>query len=387
MKKIIIVFLLIAITAGMLAPSASAAQLGVLNYSVSSLTVNMAASGIGSFSITIANPEAVEYAGVQYKVLLPADVDISVSYSNPKMLNPLAPQMDSEGFTYFSTGFATSNDYTESLTCTVNVTYRGSGIATIVIEEIKQSIINGQYVDNYISDKTTSVTLVPAGASTIGITGLAVLDTVAGPAYGYDISVNNISRTNTIEITAKFDNTILDYINSVIALPPSSNVQFFGSPAYDTATGEYKATVMLLRQGAFFDISEMTKLLTVNFAAKPGLVNKDQFEGLLVSAKYLEMQANGIDTIALGFYRSPASVTTVISTHMRFDINGDGKLDIRDISAIILNFYLIKAGDPTWDAAQPFDANYDGIIDLEDLLIIGTYFGLITRVGVDKNAI
>jgi len=224
------------------------------------------------------------------------------------------------------------------------------------------------------ASKTYRITALSAPPSTIGITGLAVLDTVAGPAYGYDISVNNIADTNTIEITAKFDNTKLDYISSAIALPPSSNVQFFGNPTYNPATGDYKATIVLLRQGVFFDISEMTKLLTVNFAAKPDLVNKDQFTGLLASAIYYEMQANGIDTIALDFYRNPTSATTSILTHARFDINGDGILDIRDISAIILNFYLIKAGDDTWDAAQPFDANGDGIIDLEDLLIIGTYF-------------
>jgi len=162
MKKIIIAFLLVVITVGMFVPTAYAGVLGVLNYSVSSSKVELAANGTGSFSIT--TPGADKYAAVQYEVQLSNDVSISVSYSDQKIKDPLAPQVDPGlGYTYFSTGMAVSNDYTESLTCTVNITYKGTTVGYLTIREIKQYILNGNFTDSYVSNTTTTVTLVPDG--------------------------------------------------------------------------------------------------------------------------------------------------------------------------------------------------------------------------------
>jgi len=213
-----------------------------------------------------------------------------------------------------------------------------------------------------------------AAPPTMGIAAPAVLDTVISPTFSYDISVSNIADTNTIEITAKFDGAKLDYVDSVIALPASSNVQFFGAPTFDAATGVYKATVVLLRQGALFDISAATKLVTVNFAVKGGLVHQSALQGSLSSGVYYELQPDGIKTIPVNVLLTPAAANSSITTHARFDINKDGVIDAKDISAIIFNYYLLRAGSANWDAAKEFDANGDGFIDLEDLLIIGTYF-------------
>jgi len=215
-----------------------------------------------------------------------------------------------------------------------------------------------------------------ASPPVIGIVAPAVLDTVTDSTFSYDISVNNITDTNTVEITAKFDSSKLTYKDSVIALPAASNVSFFGKPEFDDATGEFKATVVLLKQGELFNISTLTKLLTVNFEVKGGLVHQSSLTGQLLFSQYYEFQVDGINTIPINIPRDPAAAATAIKTHKRFDINGDGVIDAKDISAIIFNYYLLRAGSANWDAAKEFDANNDGFIDLEDLLIIGTYFGL-----------
>ena len=207
-----------------------------------------------------------------------------------------------------------------------------------------------------------------------GIVANAVLDTVKSSELSYAISVNNVINSNTIEITAKFDASKLTYVNSAIALPASSDVRFYGEPTFNAATGEYKATVMLFKNGVLFNIETLTKLLNVNFVAKAGQVHKSVIEGSITAALYFAFLDGGIQTEAVYMEFAPAKAVSAVSTFMRFDINGDGKVNIQDISAILYNYYLVRSTDAKWAEAVAFDANYDNFIDLEDLLIIGTYF-------------
>jgi len=153
----------------MFIPAASAIVIGTLDYSVSPTRVNMNAAGVGSFIITV--PEsATPYAGVEFEIQLPNGVSISsVSYSltdaatNP----PMVPPGGQKPNTYYFSCYALENKYAAPLICTVNVTYTGSTETTLTINEIKQYSINGHDTDDLVSDKTTSVTLVPhSGGST-----------------------------------------------------------------------------------------------------------------------------------------------------------------------------------------------------------------------------
>lgn len=66
-----------------------------------------------------------------------------------------------------------------------------------------------------------------------------------------------------------------------------------------------------------------------------------------------------------------AAVTTAVSN--RYDVNGDGTLDINDIAAA-QDFYQVREGDSGWDEAQKADVNQDGRVDLQDLVeIAGAY--------------
>ena len=213
-----------------------------------------------------------------------------------------------------------------------------------------------------------------AGQPGAGITAEAVLDTVKGPELSYAISVNNITGTNTLELSAKFDAGKLNYVGSEIALQTSSDVRFYGEPIYNPATGAYSATIVLLKNGVLFNIETLTKLMTVKFTAKDGQVHNSLIEGSLTAGLFYEFQIDGIQTVPVYLEFAPTKAITAVSTHMRFDINGDKKINIQDISAIIYKYFLIRSNDAKWVEARDFDANFDGFIDLEDLLIIGTYF-------------
>lgn len=167
MKKIIIAFLLVVITAGMFFPMAFADENVALAYTVSTKQVILSEDGTGSFSITI--PEVTAYAGVQYAVQLPSGVEItSIEYSGsePSVTGPLSPQKDSAGVSYFSTGMATTNKYKGSLKCTINVTYTANTGANITIEEVKMYVLKEDHkVDSYISKESATVKLAPFGSS------------------------------------------------------------------------------------------------------------------------------------------------------------------------------------------------------------------------------
>jgi hypothetical protein len=193
--------------------------------------------------------------------------------------------------------------------------------------------------------------------------------------------VSNVTGSNRIEIAAKFDSK-LTYVDSTLELPESLGAAFFGTPSYDPMTGEYKATIWLLQQGALLTTG-YAKVLTVNFTSNSAQY-KDQFVGTLTSVAISEI-LSPIQAVLVDAILNPSSTTTVVEDHMRYDINGDGKIDMIDLDLIIYNYYLMRKGDPGWDTATLvngveippaylFDANADGFIDLTDLIVILSYF-------------
>ena len=53
---------------------------------------------------------------------------------------------------------------------------------------------------------------------------------------------------------------------------------------------------------------------------------------------------------------------------LRWDANGDGKLDNSDLSYIIYWFYGSREGDANWDMAKLYDVNNDGIVNAAEAL-------------------
>ncbi|MCK4482376.1 PKD domain-containing protein, partial [Candidatus Bathyarchaeota archaeon] len=55
-----------------------------------------------------------------------------------------------------------------------------------------------------------------------------------------------------------------------------------------------------------------------------------------------------------------------------YDINGDGKVDIKDI-AIVSQAYGSYPGDPNWNPDA--DVNNDGKVDIKDIAIVSSHYG------------
>jgi hypothetical protein len=210
---------------------------------------------------------------------------------------------------------------------------------------------------------TQAISKTSVGTSqTAGVTAPRTLSK-AGP-LAYTVTLANVSTgTNMIDVSAKFDPAKLAYVNSKIEIAGAS---FLSGPTYNAATGEYSATIALLSQGALFTAGAAKPILTVNF-------NATAASGEIVGA---------LTAVSIKEVTSPTSVVTVdcvlspsnaVTAFVPFDVNGDGKINMDDISLIIFNYYLAKTGDAKWDAAKAFDVNGDGIVDLIDLMIIMTF--------------
>ena len=225
-----------------------------------------------------------------------------------------------------------------------------------------------------ILSATIDVRPTEAFAAVAGISAPAVWDINSAATLSYGISVSKVAAANIFEISARFDSDKLAYVGSKIAIPSSLSPSYVVPPSFNTATGEYRAVIYLAQAGAMFTAANPQDILSVDFMAKAGAANSGQILGMLTSIVVHELTDGGLGSTKVNATLDPSRATTAIVDYMRFDVNGDGVIDFSDLSIIIFNYYLARAGDSNWAQAVTFDANYDGIIDLGDLLVICSYF-------------
>ena len=66
-----------------------------------------------------------------------------------------------------------------------------------------------------------------------------------------------------------------------------------------------------------------------------------------------------------------AAITTATASVFiaSYDVNGDGKIDLKDI-AEAQRYYQAKTGDENWTKAQTADVNGDGVVDIQDYIAL-----------------
>jgi hypothetical protein len=90
---------------------------------------------------------------------------------------------------------------------------------------------------------------------------------------------------------------------------------------------------------------------------------------LLVSGNYAQAR----DVTSLEFNSISSSLST--------DVNGDGKVDIQDLSEVASS-YGIRSGDSRWKAK--YDINNDGLIDIFDLTLVSKDIGKVVSPPAPK---
>lgn len=171
-KKAIATLLVFIIAMGLLSPAAHADIIGTLDYSVSTTTVNLTASGTGSFVINIPKPDQ-PYAGVEFMVQLPDGVKItSVSYNLPGVLTLFPQEAPYHPGRYGFSGYSRTNRYTIDAVCTIKIEYTGATQTALTIHTATIWFVTDHDTDSLVSDYTTDITLKPySGAPDPGDTG------------------------------------------------------------------------------------------------------------------------------------------------------------------------------------------------------------------------
>jgi hypothetical protein len=160
-KKAIATLLVFIIAIGLLHPTARADIIGTLDYTVSTATVNLTASGTGSFVINIPKPDQ-PYAGVEFMVQLPDGVTItSVSYNLPGALTLFPQEAPYHPGRYGFSGYSRTNRYTIDAVCTINIEYKGSTQTAMTVQTATIWFVTDHNTDSLVSDYNTDITLKP----------------------------------------------------------------------------------------------------------------------------------------------------------------------------------------------------------------------------------
>ncbi len=101
-------------------------------------------------------------------------------------------------------------------------------------------------------------------------------------------------------------------------------------------------------------------------------------EGRTPSLSIKDGQVSGWDssnTVSFGEIAAVVKDSVKFAGEKTYDLNGDGRVDILDIT-IAQGYYRCSSGDASgWDTAESCDFNGDGKVDVEDLISIMIHFG------------
>lgn len=314
-KRVLVAVVAICLAVGMVAPAALAADIGTLNYTLSTASVNMTVAGTGSFSINVPNPEPTRaYSGVEFQAQLPANVEItSISCNLTDASTSLKEAEFNPGIYGFSC-YALSNQFTGDLTCEVNVKYKGSAQAqaTLTIQTVKQYVVNGHTRDDWSSTGTKVVTLVPSSGAVSKDANLASLSISPG-------TLNQTFNQNTTVYTASVDS---DTKSVEIFAFPVSGATVSGAGEKTLKTGENKFTITVTAEDK---VTTKTYTLTVN-RAEPGSKSDARLTSLSISPGSIGIFIPDKDSYtATGIVYANDSVTVTAVANTGATITGDGK--------------------------------------------------------------
>jgi hypothetical protein len=71
-------------------------------------------------------------------------------------------------------------------------------------------------------------------------------------------------------------------------------------------------------------------------------------------------------------FLSSTPIILQLSTSIAADVNGDGRVDMKDIGYVARRFMCVPS-DPLWDSIA--DLNSDGKIDMKDISTVARHFG------------
>ena len=210
---------------------------------------------------------------------------------------------------------------------------------------------------NYSTGKTTVQVGTPSATTAASVSLKA-----AGYADGkvsFDLYLDSATELNTLMFQLTFNAAQVTEGTVTVADSSFTNNNFQWSEADGTLTA-------VLQFGKTGDenltYEEPVKLATITLPLKDGVTGN-------ITATISKAAAAGAGEDA-GPQVDAAITTATASVFIAsYDVNGDGKIDLKDI-AEAQRYYQAKTGDENWTKAQTADVNGDGVVDIQDYIAL-----------------
>lgn len=243
-------------------------------------------------------------------------------------------------------------------------TYLADGSTIYVPNETVAAALEPQdYYTYYTSGKTTVKVGDPSTPPTPTVTTAASVSLkAAGYADGkvsFDLYLDSATELNAAMFQLRFDAAQVTEGTVTVADSSFTNNNF----QWTEADGTLTAVLQFGKTGdENLTYEESVKLATITLPLKDGVTGN-------ITATISKAAAAGAGEDA-GPQVDAAIATATASVFIAsYDVNGDGKVDLKDI-AEAQRYYQAKTGDENWTKAQAADVNGDGVVDIQDYIAL-----------------
>ena len=211
---------------------------------------------------------------------------------------------------------------------------------------------------NYFTPANTTIKVGTPSATTAASVSLKA----AGYADGkvsFDLYLDSATELNTLMFQLTFNAAQVTEGTVTVADSSFTNNNF----QWTEADGTLTAVLQFGKTGdENLTYEETVKLATITLPLKDGVTGN-------ITATISKAAAAGAGEDA-GPQVDAAIATATASVFIAsYDVNGDGKIDLKDI-AEAQRYYQAKTGDENWTKAQTADVNGDGVVDIQDYIAL-----------------
>ena len=210
---------------------------------------------------------------------------------------------------------------------------------------------------SYTVGKTTIQVGTPSDtptATTAASVSLKASETQKKGRVSFDLYLDSATELNTVMFQLTFDAA---QVSQGTVTVEDSNFTI-NDYKWETNDGVLTAVLKFGKAGDNLNYTGPVKLATITLPLKEDVTGS-------VTATISQAVAAGAGEAVGGQVVADITAKTASVFIASYDVNGDGKIDLKDI-AEAQRYYQAENGDENWDAAKAADVNGDGKVDLED---------------------
>ena len=246
--------------------------------------------------------------------------------------------------------------WSSSNTDTVEVSQNG----TVVAKKAGSAVISAETVNGIRAECIITVNEKEEQAHAVTAAVTANKNIFAGSIIPFGFQMGNMKRVATVSFTFEKDDA-LQYANLI----GKNGFTPLGIKYNDDNTATIALSYLQNGAGGSLTKTDMIDVAEIRF--------KEIFNDMTVGIKLVDVSAAGYDENGKAVYFTTkitsANATVSVSNKKSCDVNGDGVIDLLDIT-YCQKYYRKGEGAPDWNDFKHCDLDGSGLIDIQDLIII-----------------